>query len=124
MMDGQTEALFSADGDMMDFDVWEGMQTLALDILLSKAIMVPKQRKRELNPPVDWSDADSRSIFTYKHRNKIMLRNLGNVGLQTYKNSVHFASISTDDPDAFLGHCRSLFAIPRSRYLSRKNLTK
>ncbi len=43
MTDGQMEALFSSDGDMMDFDVWEGMQTLALDLLLSKAIMVPKQ---------------------------------------------------------------------------------
>ncbi|MCP4363982.1 MAG: hypothetical protein GY800_01585, partial [Planctomycetes bacterium] len=124
MMDGQTETLFSSDGDMMDFDLWEGTQKLALDLLHSKAIMVPKQRKRELNPPQLWTDADSRSVFTYEHRNKTMLRNLGNVGFQTFKNSVHFATISTDDPDTFLGHCHSLFAIPQSRYLSRRNLTK
>ncbi|MCP4342602.1 MAG: hypothetical protein GY799_27910, partial [Desulfobulbaceae bacterium] len=124
MTDGLMEALFSSDGDMMDFDIWEGMQKLALDLLLSKAIMVPKQRKREMTPPQLWNDADSLSVFTYEHRNKTMLRNLGNVGFQTYKNSVHFATIGTDDPDTFLGHCRSLFAIPRSRYLSRRNLTK
>ncbi len=112
MAEGQTETLFSADREMMDFDVWEGTQTLTLDILVSKAIMVPKQRKRELNPPVGWTEADSRSMFTYEHRNMIMLRNLGNIGLQTYKNSEHFASISTDGPAAFLGHCRSLFTIP------------
>ncbi len=45
MMDGQMETLFSTDGDMMDFDIWEGTQQLALDLLESKAIMVPKQRK-------------------------------------------------------------------------------
>ncbi|MCP4343190.1 MAG: hypothetical protein GY799_31035 [Desulfobulbaceae bacterium] len=124
MTDGHTEALFSSDGDMMDFDVWEGTQKLALDLLLSKAIMVPKQRKREMTPPGTWNEADSRSVFTYEHRNKTMLRNLGNVGFQTFRNSVHFATISTDDPDDFLAHCRSLFAIPRSRYLSRRNLMK
>ncbi|MCP4341240.1 MAG: hypothetical protein GY799_20745 [Desulfobulbaceae bacterium] len=124
MTDGQMETLFSTDGDMMDFDLWEGMQKLALDLLESKAIMIPKQRKRELTPPVPWTDADSLLIFTLEHCNKTMLRNLGNVGFMAFRNSVHFASIRTDTPETFLGHCRSLFAILRSRYLSRRNLTK
>ncbi len=35
-----------------------------------------------------------------------------------------YATVTTDNTTTFLGHCRSLFAILRSRYLSRHNLTK
>ncbi len=124
MIDGQMETLYSVNGDMMHFDLWEGTQKLALDLVESKAIMIPKQHKRELNPPVGWTVAESLLIFTHEHCNKTMLRNLGNVRFQTFQNSVHFATIAMDDMETFLGHCRSLFAIPRSRYLSRRNLTK
>ncbi|MCP4397837.1 MAG: hypothetical protein GY801_11130, partial [bacterium] len=109
---------------MMDFDLWEGTQKLALDLCISKAIMVPKNKRRELDPPVAWTNADSIALFPHDHRNKIMLRNLGNLGFQTFRNSVYFATVGTDTTETFLGHCRSLFAIPRSRYLSRRNLTK
>ncbi len=90
MEEGQTENLFSIDGDMMEFELWEGQQKLALDIIQSKAIMVPKSKWRELNPLVAWTDADSLALFTNNHRNKIMLHNLGNVGFSMYMNSVHY----------------------------------
>ncbi len=45
MTDGQTETLFSADRDMMDFDLWEGMQKLARDLIESKAVMILKSKR-------------------------------------------------------------------------------
>ncbi len=95
-----------------------------MDLVESKAIMIPKSKLREQNPPVAWTNADSLALFTNDHRNKIMLRNLGNVGFSTFMNSIFYATVTTDETTMFLGHCCSLFAIPRSRYLSRRNLTK
>ncbi len=43
MTDGQMETLGSTDGDMMEYELWEGMQRLALDLLQSKATMILKQ---------------------------------------------------------------------------------
>ncbi len=36
MADGQTKNLFSIDGEMMEYELWEGMQKLALDLVESK----------------------------------------------------------------------------------------
>ncbi len=33
-----------------------------------------------------------------------------------------YTSVAMDNMETFLGHCRSLFTIPRSRYLSRRDL--
>ncbi len=71
MANGQTENLFSVDKEMMDFELWAGTQKLALDLVESKAIMIPKSKRREQNPPIPWTAADSLDLND--HRNKIML---------------------------------------------------
>ncbi|MCP4313416.1 MAG: hypothetical protein GY790_19335 [Bacteroidetes bacterium] len=118
-MEGQTEHLFTVDGEMTEFELWEGQQKLALDLIELKAVMIPKSKRRNANPPVPWTNQDTLALFMNEHRNKIMLQNLGNTGFSMYLTSLHYASMATDDTTMFLGHCLELFAIPRSRYLSR-----
>ncbi len=83
MMEGQTEHLFATDGEMMEFELWEGQQKLALDLIESKAVMIPKSKRRDANPPVLWTDQDTMALFMNDHQNKIMLQNLGNTGFST-----------------------------------------
>ncbi len=71
-----------------------------------------------------WTPEDTLDLFPHSHRNKIVLNNLGNTGFQTYLTSDHFAMIGMDNPEVFLVHCRTLFAIPQSQYLARRNLQR
>ncbi len=82
---GQAENLFSAAGKLMQFQSWEGSQKSVLDFDQSKAKMIPKNVRRETNPPTTWTANDSLEL---------------------------------------LGHCSSLFAIPRNWHLSRRSQTK
>ncbi len=120
-MEGHTDNLFTADGEMMDFELWEGMQKLTIDLLESKYVMIPKSKRDDEHA---WSDTDTMALFLNGHRNKIMLRNLGNTGFQTYLTSSFYPSVVTDSTTMFLGHCRNLFAIPQSHYLARRNLQR
>ncbi len=44
-MEGQTEYLFAPDSEMMEYELWEGQQKLALNLIESKAIMIPKSKR-------------------------------------------------------------------------------
>ncbi len=116
-MEGQTEHLFASDSEMMDYELWEGIQKLALNLIEAKFVMIPKSKRTDPNHP--WALADTMALFPNEHRNKIMLRNLGNTMFQTYWTSTFYTSVATDMTTVFLRHCRSLFTIPLSCYLSR-----
>ncbi len=55
MMEGQTDNLFAADGEMMDYELWEGIQKLTLDLIESKFIMIPKSKRTDPQPSLDLS---------------------------------------------------------------------
>ncbi len=50
MTDGQVENLFSAEGEMMDSDFWEGTRKFALDNSLFKSSMIPRKQRKEHYP--------------------------------------------------------------------------
>ncbi len=69
-MEGQTNNLFASDGEMMDFELWEEMQKLNIDLIESKYVMVPKSKRTQANP---WTQTDTMALFLNSHRNKSML---------------------------------------------------
>ncbi len=85
-MEGQTETLFASDGEMMDFELWEGLQKLTIDLIESRNVMIPKSKRTAEKP---WTQADTMALFMNAHRNKSMLWNLGNTGFSTYLTSIH-----------------------------------
>ncbi len=66
-MEGQTQHLFAADSEMMEFELWEGQQKLSLDLIESKAVMILKSKRRDANPPVPWTNADTLALFMNDH---------------------------------------------------------
>ncbi len=100
-MDGQTETLFAPDGEMMD-------------LIESKNVMIPNSKRTDAHQ-------NTNAVHKCSPKQDHALE-LGEYWFSTYLTSTFYASVATDNMETFLGHCRSLFTIPRSRYLSRRDL--
>ncbi len=119
MSEGQTEPLFPARGEMMEFELWEKMQCNMLHLVEAKITISAKAHATEAHP---WVNARALELFLNEHRCHLMMNNLDTVGFQANMDSAHGNSLAMSMPDDFLTNCRQVFAVGINPYLVRLHL--